>query len=224
MRPVLPLLLALAVASEVRREAAEHDRPMGLDQDRLPLRQALEETPHASHPHELEAFMPLWVSVLLFAAAGAALSLCGHYHLSLSDMCDDRINPITLCRERISTKLLRCECALHAAEVGCWVFVWPPFGLFLALFTLAVRLSWASQLTLDPTTIFVERVQRNLRTKWCVMAGWHAIAAFLGFFQLTIHGVNAIQRHARQFESTAGNFGHHPLLNPHFTMHMHHAI
>ena len=139
--------------------------------------------PPSSGMQEITCFLPLWLSVLLFVTAIAALCLCGHFHVSLSDMCDDLINPITLCNERVNSKLLGYECALHAVGTACWIFAWSPIGMLIAIPTLLLRLSWRTQLKTDPTTIFTDRVQRQLRWRWSVMCAWHAVATFAGFFQ-----------------------------------------
>jgi len=170
------------------------------------------------------AFLPLWISLLLFVTATSALCLCGYFHVSLSDMCDDLINPITLCNERVSATKLTYEAGLHAAGICCWLVAWQPIGIVLAIPTFLVRLSWRGALKTDPTTIFTQRTQQQLRWRWTVMCVWHGVAVFIGFFQLVVHGVNSLQRHATRFEAAGGGPGFHPLYNPHYPIYMHHAI
>lgn len=64
-----------------------------------------------------------------------------------------------------------------------WALARQPLGLILALPTLGVRLAWREKLKTDPTTIFTERAQRELRWRWTAMCVWHGIAVFVGFFQ-----------------------------------------
>mmetsp|Transcript_7061 Transcript_7061/g.18274 ORF Transcript_7061/g.18274 Transcript_7061/m.18274 type:complete len:221 (-) Transcript_7061:199-861(-) len=219
--PTLLLLQALAQAASEAESALKASSAVLTDGS---VEMPAEEAGTANNHAEVVAFLPLWIALLLFAAATAALCLCGYFHISLSDMCDDLINPITLCNERVSAKKLSYECGLHAVSFACWVVAWQPIGIVLALPTLLVRLSWQSQLKTDPTTIFTQRAQKSLRWRWTVMCVWHGITVFIGFFQLVVHGVNSLQRHVSRLEASGAGVGFHPMYAPHHAMYMHHAI
>lgn len=164
---------------------------------------------------QVEAFLPLMLALLLFASSTAALCLVGFFHVSLSDLCDDLVNPITLCHRKLNPKV-KVEGALHVLTALVWVLAWQPIGIALALPSLVLRFYWHHELHVDPTTIFKEAVQRALRWRWSVMCAWHGVAVFIGFFQLVVHSVNALQRHAIYHNATGGLLHNHPLYNAHY--------
>ena len=160
---------------------------------------------------QVEAFLPLMLALLLFASSTAALCLVGFFHVSLSDLCDDLVNPITLCHRKLNPKV-KVEGALYVLTALVWVLAWQPIGIALALPSLVLRFYWHHELHVDPTTIFKEAVQRALRWRWSVMCpmptlrvldplptsavhpftpgpnapcrcAWHGVAVFIGFFQ-----------------------------------------
>jgi len=169
---------------------------------------------------EMDAFLPLFFALLLFASATAALCLCGYFHVALTDLSDDLINPHTLCDRRVNPRL-NIEFGLHAISAVVWLLAWQPVGLVLALPCLALRLKWRKALRCDTTTIFKESAQRGLRWRWSVMCGWHTVAVFIGFFQLIVHAVNALQRHIVRTNATES----HPFYGGrHYPVYMHYAM
>eukprot|EP00966_Prymnesium_polylepis_P049179 1137982-Prymnesium_polylepis.1 len=79
--PTLLLLQALAQAASEAESALKASSAVLTDGS---VEMPAEEAGTANNHAEVVAFLPLWIALLLFAAATAALCLCGYFHISLS--------------------------------------------------------------------------------------------------------------------------------------------
>ena len=79
--PTLLLLQLLAQAASEAESALKASSAVLTDGS---VEMPAEEAGTANNHAEVVAFLPLWIALLLFAAATAALCLCGYFHISLS--------------------------------------------------------------------------------------------------------------------------------------------
>ncbi len=139
--------------------------------------------PRLHSPEDITVGISLGAAMLLFIGCAFGFGLVAYFYLQLSDLCDDLINPYTLC-DRINSKL-HFEAAAHGAQFLAWLVALHPLGLIFSLLTVVLRALWWQQrkLEVDPTTCYNPRTQSGLRARWAVMAAWHGVVCFYAFVQ-----------------------------------------